>query len=119
MKIFCRMCKRVDCKCPTLPKATGTNDGQMKVRRAASLLRMTPVELILQDGSLVAALAPRTLNGNQRAVIWALLPKKATMAPALAARWELAAVFCTPEWEAQQLARVPMLPPKGEKVCFV
>jgi len=91
----------------------------VKAQREAWLARLTPVELIVEDGSLVAALSPRSLNGNQRAVIWALLPKQATMAPALAARWELAAVFCTPEWEAQQLARVPMLLPKGKKVCFV
>jgi len=108
MKIFCRVCKQLDCKCPA-PKA----------RRAASLGRMTPVGLIVEQGSLVAALSPRPLNSNQRTVIWAVLPKSAIMAPALAARWELALVFCTPEWEAQQLARVPMLPPKGKKVCFV
>lgn len=119
MKIFCHACKQLDCKCPAPPKRTWANSAQTKARRAASLSQTTPVELIVEQGSLVAALSPLPLSGNQRAVIWALLPKRATLAPALAARWELALVCCTPEWEARQLGRVPMLPPKGEKVWFL
>lgn len=118
MKIFCRMCKQLDCKCPAPPKAAWANNAPTRTRRASPGLT-TPVELIVEQGSLVAALSPFPLNGNQRTVIWALLPKRATLAPALAARWELALVFCTPEWETRQLTRVPMLPPKGERVWFV
>ncbi len=107
MKIFCPKCKQLDCQCPPVG------------RRARWLARLSPVELFLEDRRVVAATSANRLNRNQASVVYALLPTEARSHPEVAARWELAHVICLPEWAAKQLARVPMLPPNGEKVLFV
>jgi len=39
--------------------------------------------------------------------------------PELARRWNVSLVICVRGWSAEQLKRVPMLPPHGLKLAFV
>jgi hypothetical protein len=68
--------------------------------------------LVLEFGQTVAALLPDRLNTTQFRTLFAILPPRASNSPVLAARWEMACVICTPEWESAQLKRIPLTRPK-------
>jgi hypothetical protein len=127
--IFCKRCKQLDCRCAPMgdsqsPMANGIAAQPRFVRvtaaeRAAWRARLTPVELLFEHRRVVAALSPKALSLAQLRVLYGMLPPEAFFQPDLAGRWEVAVVLAPPDWAAAQRARVPMLPPKGEKVCFV
>lgn len=80
---------------------------------------MTIFELITEHGRPIAALFPDTLPILQLKTVYELLPPGACLNHALAARWELYAVACCPDWAAEQWRRVPMLKPKTLKLAFL
>jgi hypothetical protein len=80
---------------------------------------MLSFTLIAEFNSPRAVICDADPNPGQRSILFGLLPDPAFNYPDLAARWEVAAVLCTPKWRAEQLSRVPMLRPAGQRLAFL
>lgn len=81
---------------------------------------MNQFSLIFECGRPIAALVPNRLKPAQVRTITRVLPAAATFDDALAKRWCVAHVLCSPDWASEQKRRVPMFPPQHSvKLCFV
>ena len=80
---------------------------------------MLSFTLIAEFNTPVAILCETEPNPGQRSILFGLIRGLAFNCPELAARWEVAAVLCTPDWLAEQLKRTPMLKPKGSRLAFL
>lgn len=74
---------------------------------------MTTLELIGYGGRLEAVVLLGPIEPSLSKALYELLPTDARLAPELSKRWKVYGVMCSPDWEHEQLHRVPMLPVRG------
>lgn len=80
---------------------------------------MTTFELIDSFGENAAILLPTDPGVERLLLLYRLVSPRAHLAPTLAKRWNLWGVIATTDWAHEQLARVPMLRPRGLKLAFL
>lgn len=92
-------------------------------RPVASTAHSHDIEIVADSAGIKAIVLPRQLPREQLDLVWRLVggAGRATgfeCRPEFNRRWKVWGVLCGDEWAREQLARAPMLPPKGLKLSF-
>jgi len=78
---------------------------------------MPNFEIIGYAGRVNAIVLHGSISIDLRQRLYELLPTRARMSRELALRWDVQEVLCAPDWEHEQLHRVPALPIHGIRLC--